>query len=46
MQPRPSLTYGYMKVHLDREAEEVKDQVIYLYKYELRCSLNAPLINN
>ena len=32
-----------MEVRLDREAEELEDQVTYLYKYELRCSVRAPL---
>lgn len=32
-----------MEVRLDREAEELEDQVTYLYKYELRCSVIASL---
>ncbi len=32
-----------MEVRLDREAEDLEDQVAYLYKYELRYSVNAPL---
>lgn len=32
-----------MEVLLDRAAEEPEDQVNYLYKYELRCSVNASL---
>ena len=32
-----------MEVRLDREAEELENQVTYLYKYELRCSVNASL---
>ena len=43
LQPRPSLTYGYMEVRLDREAEELEDQVTYLYKYEFRYHVRAPL---
>lgn len=33
-----------MEVRLDQEAEDLEDQVVYLYKYELRCNTNAPLI--
>lgn len=43
LQPRPSLTYGYMEVRLDKETEELEDQVTYLYKYELQYSVNALL---
>lgn len=32
-----------MEVCLDREAEDLEDQVTYLYKYGLRRSDNAPL---
>ncbi len=32
-----------MEVRLDREAEDLEDQVTYLYKYDLRYSVNAPL---
>lgn len=32
-----------MEVRLDKGAEELEDQVTYLYKYELHCSVNAPL---
>ena len=43
LQPRPSLTYGSMEVRLDREAEELENQVTYLYKYELRCHVRTLL---
>ncbi|KAF6234396.1 hypothetical protein HO173_007429 [Letharia columbiana] len=33
LQPRPSLTYGYMEVRLDREAKDLEDQVTYLYNF-------------
>lgn len=32
-----------MEVRLDQEAEDLEDQVTYLYKYELRCDVNALL---
>lgn len=44
LQPRASLTYGYMEVCLDQEAEHLEDQVTYLYKYELQCYVNPLLI--
>ena len=40
---RPSLSYGYMEVRLNREAEDLEDQVTYLYKYELRQNVSALL---
>ena len=43
LQNRPSLSYGYMEVRLDREAEDLEDQVTYLYKYELRQNVSASL---
>ena len=43
LRPRPSLTYGYMEVCLDREPENLEDQVTYLYKYEFRYSFRALL---
>ena len=43
LQPRASLDYGYMEVCLDQEAEDLEDQVTYLYKYELECGVNALL---
>lgn len=43
LQPRTSLAYGHMEVRIDRGAEDLEDQVLYLYKYELTCSMNAPL---
>lgn len=33
---RSSLTFGYMEVRLDREAEDLDDQITYLYKYDLK----------
>ena len=36
LKPRASLTFGYMEVRLDKEAEDVEDQITYLYKYEPR----------
>lgn len=32
-----------MEVRIDREAEDLEDQVVYLYRYELRRSVNATL---
>ena len=32
-----------MEVRLDREAEELENQVTYLYKYEHRRHVRAPL---
>lgn len=32
-----------MEMRLDREAEDLEDQVTYLYKYELRCTVNTAL---
>lgn len=32
LRQRPSLEFGYMEVRLDREAEDVEDQLTYLYK--------------
>lgn len=43
LQPRVSLTYGYMEVRLDQKAEDLEDQVTYLYKYELPCDVNVLL---
>lgn len=43
LQPRASLAYGYMEVSLNQEAENLEDQVTYLYKYELQCNVNALL---
>lgn len=34
LRQRNSLRFGYMEVRLDREAEDVEDQIIYLYKYD------------
>jgi hypothetical protein len=33
LKPRPSLAFGYMEVRLDREAQDLGDQITYLYKY-------------
>lgn len=33
LQNRPSLSYGYMEVRLNREAEDLEDQVTYLYNF-------------
>ena len=33
LKPRPSLAFGYMEVRLDREAQDLEDQITYLYKY-------------
>ena len=43
LQPRVSLTYGYMEIRLDQKAEDLEDQVTYLYKYDLRCDVNTLL---
>lgn len=32
-----------MEVCLDQEAEDLEDQITYLYKYELQCVVNALL---
>jgi DNA mismatch repair protein MSH5 len=32
LKPRPTLGFGYMEVRVDTEAEEVDDQITYLYK--------------
>ena len=32
-----------MEVRLNGEAEDLEDQMTYLYKYELRCGSKAPL---
>ncbi|KAF2842516.1 hypothetical protein M501DRAFT_949091 [Patellaria atrata CBS 101060] len=33
LQPRPSLKYGHMEVRVDTLAEEVEDQITYLYNF-------------
>ena len=32
LKPRPSLEIGYMEVRLDRAAQDIEDQITYLYK--------------
>lgn len=32
LEPRPSLTFGHMEVLIDEDADDVEDQVTYLYK--------------
>ncbi|KAL9011247.1 MAG: hypothetical protein Q9173_003891 [Seirophora scorigena] len=32
LQPRPSLAFGHMEVHIDTDAEAIEDQITYLYK--------------
>ncbi|KAL8961011.1 MAG: hypothetical protein Q9193_002376 [Seirophora villosa] len=32
LQPRPSLAFGHMEVHIDTGAEAIEDQITYLYK--------------
>ena len=34
LKARPSLAFGYMEVRLDQEAEDLENQITYLYKYE------------
>ncbi len=33
LRPRPFLAFGYMEVRIDRDAQDVEDQITYLYKY-------------
>lgn len=32
LKPRPELTFGHMEVRTDDEADDVENQIIYLYK--------------
>lgn len=38
LQPRPILAFGRMEVRVHKDAEEVEDQITYLYKSEPRSS--------
>ena len=33
LQSRPALGFGHMEVRVDTEAQEISDQITYLYKY-------------
>ena len=37
LQPRPSLAFAHMEIHIENDADNVQDQVTYLYKYPLFC---------
>ena len=46
LKPRPYLAYGYMEVRFEEQAEDVEDQITYLYKYEESTSFRAILTLN
>ena len=43
LKPRPFLVFGYMEVRLDREAQDLEDQITYLYKYGQSTSAKVEL---
>ena len=34
LKPRPYLAFGHLEVRLDQDAEDVENQITYLYKYD------------
>ena len=40
LRPRPELSFGHMEVRQNDEADEVENQVTYLYKYVAKGSKN------
>ncbi|KAL2043280.1 hypothetical protein N7G274_003586 [Stereocaulon virgatum] len=41
LKPRPSLAFGYMEVRLDREAQDLGDQITYLYNFRFGRSITC-----
>ncbi|KAI4115014.1 MAG: hypothetical protein LQ345_004312 [Seirophora villosa] len=41
LQPRPSLAFGHMEVHIDTGAEAIEDQITYLYNFRSGRSLSS-----
>ncbi|KAL8652401.1 MAG: hypothetical protein Q9210_002702, partial [Variospora velana] len=41
LQPRPSLAFGHMEVHIDTSAEAIEDQITYLYNFRFGRSLSS-----
>lgn len=41
LKPRPSLEFGYMEVRLDQDAQDVEDQITYLYNFRRGRSVTS-----
>ncbi|KAL2059622.1 hypothetical protein ABVK25_000915 [Lepraria finkii] len=41
LKPRPFLVFGYMEVRLDREAQDLEDQITYLYNFRPGRSITS-----